>query len=395
MKKILFLSPQPYFAWRGSPIRVHYNLEALAELGYAVDFLTFPFGTDRDIPGVRLLRLKPIPFIRTLPIGPSLAKLLFDVKMYFRARRMIAVGDYDAVHGVEDAGFLAVLLCRRKKIPCIYEKHSDPKSHRKGFLRNMVLSVYARVETFTIRRADAVITTGEGLKTSVKRINPEAKCVHIFDIPSSRAKADPDQAAEIRNRFTRGSEDPVLITYVGSFAVYQGIDLLFESIPAVCANVGAAQFLIVGGSEDEIRERRAQMVSAGCGDRVHFLGKIDPDVLPDYLSASDILLSPRISGHNTPLKILDYFKAGAAILATDVEANRLILDEQTAHFAAPEPRAFAEELSALAEDEALRDQLARKGMKRVAETYNFDVYRQQLGEVVADVIQPETRPADL
>ena len=35
-RKVLFISPQPFFQWRGSPIRVAFNLQALADEGYEV-----------------------------------------------------------------------------------------------------------------------------------------------------------------------------------------------------------------------------------------------------------------------------------------------------------------------------------------------------------------------
>ena len=49
--------------------------------------------------------------------------------------------------------------------------------------------------------------------------------------------------------------------------------------------------------------------------------------LADYLAAADILLSPRLGSVNTPLKLLDYLKAGRAIVATATAANRMVVGE--------------------------------------------------------------------
>ncbi len=57
MPKVLFISPQPFFEWRGSPIRVGFNIQALSELGYRVDLLTLPIGIERDVPGVKIIRV--------------------------------------------------------------------------------------------------------------------------------------------------------------------------------------------------------------------------------------------------------------------------------------------------------------------------------------------------
>jgi glycosyltransferase involved in cell wall biosynthesis len=383
--RVLFLSPQPFFQWRGSPIRVQYNLQALSDLGYDVDLLTLPFGEDRDIPNVTLHRVGPLPGVKDLPIGPSLAKLLFDFKLVLAARKRMRENTYAVIHGVEDAGFFGFFLARRQKARLIYEKHSDPQSYRKGFIRNLIMSLYARVEAFTIRRADAVIATGQGLAESVKSLCPDTPCHHICDIPSSRLEANPDAVAQLRGTLCQ-SEAEVLATYVGSFAVYQGIDLLFDAIPEAVRAAPDLRVIIIGGSASEIASRKSSLAEKGCANAVTFLGKISPDELPAYLAASDILLSPRISGHNTPLKLLDYFKAGGAILATDVEANRLILDENTAAFARPEPSAFANALAALARDPARREALAAKGRHLIETTYNFDAYRTQLAAVYDQIL---------
>ncbi len=387
--RVLFLSPQPFFQWRGSPIRVKYNLQALSDLGYDVDLLTLPFGEDRDIPGVTIHRVSPLPGVKDLPIGPSLPKLLFDFKLYLAARKLMRTRTYQVVHGVEDAGFLGIFLARKQHAAKIYEKHSDPQSYRKGFIRNLIMSLYARVEAVTIRRADAVIATGNGLAESVRALCPSTPCHHICDIPSSRLEADPETVKDLRSSL-RHTDSEILATYVGSFAVYQGIDLLFNAIPEARRAAPGLRIVIIGGSETEIRDRKAVLESQGVAESVTFLGKIPPDELPAYLAASDILLSPRISGHNTPLKLLDYFKAGGAILATDVEANRLLLDETTALFAKPDPQAFAEMLAALAADSVRRASLAAKGRHLIETTYNFNAYRDQLAAVYTQLLSKET-----
>ena len=64
-----------------------------------------------------------------------------------------------------------------------------------------------------------------------------------------------------------------MITYVGSFAVYQGIDLLFESIPLTVKKDPRARFVIIGGSEKEIAERSETMSGARCVRSCLFSGE--------------------------------------------------------------------------------------------------------------------------
>ena len=382
--RILLISPQPFFQWRGSPLRVRFDAQALAELGYAVDLLVMPVGADLPLPGVTLHRAANIIRAKYLPIGPSLPKAILDLALYFKAAALARRHRYAVIHGIEDAGPIAAVLARRHGARMIFEKHSDPASYKKGFLRNLVMAAYRRVERFSIRRADAVIGTGPALVEQARALAPGKPVHHIFDIPSSLVEADPARAAAARARLNLPG-DAVLALYVGSFAVYQGLDLLFRSLPAALAADPRLQVAIVGGSPAEIAARRRELAAGGGAERVHFPGHIPPDDLPHLLAAADILLSPRIAGRNTPLKLLDYLKAGRAVVACDNPANRLILDESNARLVAPEPAAFAGGIAALAADAGLRERLGAAGRRLYLDTYNYDRFKQRLAAAYAQL----------
>jgi glycosyltransferase involved in cell wall biosynthesis len=371
------MTPQPFFEWRGSPIRVDFDVRALARLGWEVDLLAMPVGEDRDIPGVRLMRVPNVLRVRKLSIGPSLPKAVLDVFLFFQALGLALRRRYDVVHGVEEAGALAVAVGRLTRARVVFEKHSDPSSYREGWLRNVIMALYAKVEAFTVRHADAVIGTGPGLVEQARRMNRRIPAHHIFDIPSSLVEPDPDRTAQEREGLRRRPGDR-LIAYVGSFAVYQGINLMFESIPLVVRDHPEARFVVIGGTEEEIAGRRRWLEERGAADAVVFPGKIPPDKLPHTLAAADILLSPRRAGANTPLKILDYLKARAAIVACDHPANRLLLDDDTALLVAPQPDALAEGIGRLLADDALRAKLAAAGRRLVDDTYNFGEFTRRL-----------------
>ena len=385
MPRVLLISPQPFFQWRGSPLRVRFDAQALAELGYDVDLLVMPVGEDKTIPGVTLHRAPNIIRAQNLPIGPSAAKAILDISLYFKASALARRRHYHVIHGIEDAGPIAAVLARRHGAKMIFEKHSDPASYKKGFLRNLVMSTYARVERFSILRADAVIGTGPALVEQARQIAPGKPIHHIFDIPSSLVEPSLDLAQKARRQLGL-PPNSVLALYVGSFAVYQGIDLLFHSIPLALRKNPNLYFAVIGGSPDQVALRQAALMDAGLADRVFFPPHIHPDTLPHTLAAADILLSPRIAGSNTPLKLLDYLKTGRAIVACDNPANRLILDDSTSRLVAPDPEAFADAIAALAADPLLRERLGDAGRQLHLTTYNYARYKQLLGDAYRQLL---------
>ena len=392
-RRVLFISPQPFFEWRGSPIRVSFNVRALAELGYEVDLLTFPVGQDVSIPGVRIVRVPNIIGVKDVAIGPTPRKAVLDVLLFARAFAMAARRRYDVIHGVEEAGAMAVTVSTLLKTRAVFEKHSDPASYRQNWRVNLVVGAYASVERMTARRVGAVIATGPGLAEQIRERTGMRGIHTIFDIPSSLVESRPEDAARVRGTLDPAG-DAVLATYVGSFAVYQGVDLLFASIPRVLKRAPRTRFVIIGGTPENIGERKRELEAQGAAGAVQFLGRVPPDALPDYLGASDILLSPRLSGVNTPLKLLDYAKAGRAVLAADTPANRLILDDRTSLRAAPEPEAFADGICRLAADADLRERLGRAARRLVDETYNFNNFRRLLGEVYDGLLRPRESGID-
>jgi glycosyltransferase involved in cell wall biosynthesis len=376
-KKVLFITSQPFFEWRGSPIRNSFTLQALSEIGYDVDFLTLPIGREREVTGVKVKRVSNPFRIRMIPIGPSARKVLFDVLLFEKALRLSFKTRYDIIHSVEDAGSIGLIIAKLFRSTHIFEKHSDPYSYRRGVLRNCILFLYKKIEEEVIKYSDSVIGTGPKLADVAKKIDPEKAAYHISDIPSSLSEPDHEEVVRIREILKCGGDD-LIIMYVGSFALYQGIDLMFQSIPPIVRDYQNAKFVIIGGSEEEIILRKKWLSDRGSEGRVVFQGKVAPGTLPNYLAAADILLSPRIAGTNTPLKVLDYLKVGRAILATDVEANRQILDESVCILVKPEPDAFVKGLSRLMSDSELRERLGAQGKKLIHERYNFTNFKSLL-----------------
>ena len=107
MPRILFIASQPFFEWRGSPIRLGFDLLALSQLGYTVDFLTLPLGAPREIPNVTIIRAPNLLLARRISIGPSLTKLAFDFILFWMGLWRVVRHRYAVVHGVEDCGLIA------------------------------------------------------------------------------------------------------------------------------------------------------------------------------------------------------------------------------------------------------------------------------------------------
>src|SRR3954465_14486604 len=108
--RILMIAPEPFFEPRGTPFSEYHRIRALLELGHTVDLVTYPFGRDVSLPGLRVFRCLKPPFISEIGTGPSLAKIPLDFTLTLTTLRR-ALGDrYDAVHSHEEGSFVGVIV---------------------------------------------------------------------------------------------------------------------------------------------------------------------------------------------------------------------------------------------------------------------------------------------
>lgn len=81
--------------------------------------------------------------------------------------------------------------------------------------------------------------------------------------------------------------------------------------------------------------------SLGLNKNIIFSGEKSPEEIPLFLSIADCLVSPRISGTNTPLKIYSYLKSGKPVVATNLWTHTQVLNPEIAILCEPSPEGIA------------------------------------------------------
>ena len=166
--------------------------------------------------------------------------------------------------------------------------------------------------------------------------------------------------------------------YVGNLERYQGIDLLLESFKLVLVHTNAARLVIIGGASEHIEyyQRRSQQL--GIDPHVHFIGKRPVEDLAHYLAQADILVSPRVQGNNTPMKLYSYLDSGKALLATDLSTHTQVLNHRVAWLAAPNAQEFSQGMLHLIQDQGLRERLGVEAQALVAKQHTYEAFSDKL-----------------
>src|SRR5207244_5239503 len=127
---------------------------------------------------------------------------------------------------------------------------------------------------------------------------------------------------------------------------------LYQSMVDVIRAVPAARLVMVGGEPSQVAAARSSVQGLGLTASVHFAGQRPPEDIPAYLDAATVLVSPRSTGTNTPLKIYQYLRSGRPIVATRLRTHTQVLSDETAFLADPEPAAFAVSIVSALQDPA-------------------------------------------
>lgn len=380
--RILLLAPHPFFQARGTPLAVRTVLEFLSARGHEIDLLTLHEGDNIEIPNCRIHRIAAPPWCRDVRPGFSIKKVICDLYMFEKCLRMVRSSHYDLIHAVEESAFIAATVQAMTGIPYVYDMDSSLAEQLVDAYPNLQFTFPAlrRCEAFAVRRSLGVLTVCAALEDVVLRHDPDKTVGRVEDTtlldpaqgPSSNGHS---AAAALPAGITRRT--PVAM-YVGNLEHYQGIGLLLDGFNHTLTRVPDAHLVIVGGVESDIARYRQLADQLGIPTRVHFLGPRPIESLESLLSRADVLVSPRLKGLNTPMKIYSYLDSGTPVLATRLRTHTQVLDDRTAYLVAPNAEALGNGLAELFTNPVLRARLAGRAKAYVQREFTPEAAHRKL-----------------
>ncbi len=371
--KILLLAPHPFYQERGTPIAVRLLAETLANDGHTIDLLCYHEGDDVEIhPNVTVHRSPAPPGVHSIKPGFTVKKLLCDAWMGPAAMRMARKGHYDIVHAVEESVFMAMRIQKRTGLPYVFDMDSSMPRQIVEKLPCMrpVLGTMCALERRAIRRAAAVVPVCDYL-ADIARESGARQIAILRDVPMG----DDHDAADSASLDLPQLDSPLFL-YVGNLERYQGIDLMIDAFDRHCAGGGAGSLLIVGGAAGDVEAYRKKALQLNSADRIVLTGPRPVAQLPLLLKQADILVSPRIKGGNTPMKVYSYLASGKPVLATTIDSHTQVMTPDIALLADPTPKAFAAGMTTLASDPDHARALGEAGAARARKDFSLTAYRQ-------------------
>ncbi|WP_376796164.1 glycosyltransferase [Thermogemmatispora sp.] len=428
--KILVIAPQPFFVPRGVPFSVYAQLRALSELGHRTDLLTYPLGEPIALPGVRVWRVPGLARVREVPVGPSPAKVLFDLLLFLWACWLLCSRRYDCLCTHEEAGVLGVVLATLFRCRHVYYMHSDLAQQAACLghgQKRWLLRILRCCQSWILRHASAVVAICPALEGEARQMGARGKTYVIENVALpeellpgntilgagdiqekdhqrqvtaatavpprlARAALGPEGATippDGRDWLLSSDETGPLVLYTGTLERYQGIELLLESAVLVQRRYPSVRYRIIGGRQDQVLALRGLCQRLGIEESVELLGQRPPSEIAASLKRATILVSPRCAGTNVPLKLASYLQSGKPLLATSIVAHTQVLSPEVALLVPPTPHDLAAGALLLLENPTYARALASAAQRFAARRWSWSAFVAQQRRLYAEMASPE------
>ncbi len=392
--RALVISPQPFFSPRGTPFSVYYRTLVTAELGVKVDLLTYGEGQDIDIPDVRIIRIPNFAFLGHVPVGPSFLKLFLDMFIVFWTIGLLLRNRYDFVHAHEESVFFCRFLKPIFRFKLIYDMHSSLPQQLTNFQftsSKFTIRLFKKLEDSCLREADSVITICPDLSDYVKGLIHNTKKHFliensIFDpvktLPLLPNSGNRPVISNLKEKSLDLPQKKCFVVYAGTLEPYQGIDMLIDAFRKVVAKDLDAFLLIVGGTRSQVDKYSALAENCGLEPHCIFTGRVPQLLAKHFCNLASVLVSPRTSGTNTPLKVYEQLASGIPLVATNIYSHTQVLDNDVAFLVEPNPEDIARGILAALNSDEDRGRIVINARRLYKLKYSRPVYVEKMRQLL-------------
>lgn len=283
----------------------------------------------------------------------------------------------------------------RRTARVIYEVNGFPSIELKYHYRSLVDDTYLtdklrQQELACLQAADGIVTVSEVNRTEIVSRGIDRQRVRV--LPNG---IHPDQFT-YRPARELYPDEPLQIAYVGTMAVWQGIDTLIEAV-ALTNRDRRVELQIQGvGGRGRAAELARNSRRLGIEDRVHFRPAGDQASVLRLLHDSHVAAVPLLAVDRNvrqgccPLKLLEAMAAGTPVLASDLLVVRELATPELHYLPARagDARNWKNGLLRLAEDEALRSSLSSAARTQVETHFPWQRSLDQLVALYEQVLRP-------
>jgi glycosyltransferase involved in cell wall biosynthesis len=327
--------------------------------------------------------------IRRFPIRPSGGGAVGYLREYAAALwgfariigRLVSTRRFAVVHACNPPDVLFVVAWPLKLLGArlVFDHHDlapelfESRYRRRGLLYRALLLC----ERLSLLTADVVVATNESYRQiAIERGGKSPEKVFVVrNGPDSEhfQPGEPDESLK------RGREH--LIAYLGIMGVQDGLDSAMHSLEHLHRRRHDWHAVFMGDGE-ALAETRRLAAHLGISECVEFLGRVGDDRILPVLSTADVCIAPETSSpfndRSTIVKVIEYMAMARPVVAFDLVETRVTAGDSALYAPSGDESVFADRISELLDQPALRRLLGERGRARVVEELGWHRSRDTL-----------------
>jgi phosphatidylinositol alpha-mannosyltransferase len=363
--KVGLVCPYTWDMPGGVQAHVHDLALALIGLGHDVSVIT-PADDESALPPYITSTGRAVP----VPYNGAVARMAFGPLSARRVRRWLREGDFDVVHVHEPTTpSLSLLATWSFDGPIVATFHTSVQRAR------TLAAAYPILQTALEKISARIAVSQAARRTLVEHLGGDAVMIPNGVSMATFADVEP---------FPGWPGDGGALGFLGRFEeARKGLPVLLAAFEKLAAVRPGLRLLIAGpGDPDEVRHA----LPAELIDRVELLGQVSDVDKARMLRSVDVYVAPNIGGESFGIVLLEAMAVGTAVLASDLEAFRAVLDGGRSGqlFATGDPDDLALKAAVLLDNPDARAALVALG-KATARSYDWSTVARDIVRVYETV----------
>lgn len=397
--KICVLAACPFPSNHGTPGSIRELTEAAASLGHEVHVVCYHMGEDLPLRNVHVHRIPDWTGERTIVVGPSRRRPLYNMQMVFKTISVMRRHRLDLMHAHGYEAALVAACCRPiVRRPILYSAHNrmgdelaSYDAFRSQAAKKMASALAWALDRTVPRIGNRCVPHSENLKKFLDSRGLQKRSEPILNFGIDFERFPRGDRRQLRREL--GIADEPVVLYSGVMDRFQRLDLLLGAMQQVVRTAPEARLVLLVNVPHDGHQRkiRAEAERLGIADRVSLLYPQSLDEGLKLLAIADVGVVPRPVAPGFPIKLLNYMAARLpavmyASSASGVMDRRhvLLAHEDTAD-------ALADAILEVLEDDQLREEVAAGGNAFVRSRHDRRAASATLCDIYARMLQQTRR----
>lgn len=304
-----------------------------------------------------------------IPYNGSVARLRFGPATHRKVKKWLIEGDFDVLHLHEpNAPSLSMLALMIAEGPIVATFHTSTTrsftlSVFQGFLRPWHEKIVGRIAVSDLARRWQM----EALGSDAVEIPNGVDVASFASAPKLDGYPRPGRSVLFLGRF----DEP-----------RKGMAVLIGALPGLVEAFPDVEVLVVGrGDEEELAEEAGELAG-----HLRFLGLVDDAEKAAAMRSADVYCAPNTGGESFGIVLVEAMAAGTAVVASDLDAFRRVLEDGRAGRLVPidDSAALSTALIEVLSDDEARARYVAAAAEAV-HRYDWSVVARQIMQVYETV----------